>query len=239
LDLKKAIDVSADGSVILGENQSGETVRWENSASTIIGPVRGASAISADGSTIVGYGTDKRAYIWDADNGVRNLRYVLTNDFGLDLTGWTLKSATGVSDDGTVIVGIGINPAGHEEGWRAAINIDPLQAGDANQDLDINFDDIFQVVARGKYETGQPATWGEGDWDGAPGGEPGIPPIGDGVFDFNDAFAALASGKYETGPYAASGGVTTSVPEPSTLVLAVLAMVGFGVLCRTRFTPLI
>ena len=53
------------------------------------------------------------------------------------------------------------------------------------------------------YLTGQPATWGEGDWDGAPGGEPGSPPLGNGRFDQLDIIAALSAGKYLTGPYAA------------------------------------
>jgi hypothetical protein len=103
-----------------------------------------------------------------------------------------------------------------------------LEAGDANEDLEFNFDDIFQVLARGKYETDQPATWGEGDWDGAPGGSPGNPPTGSGQFDFDDIFASLVTGNYETGPYAAGGSVS-SVPEASTVVLVIaglLAAVG-------------
>lgn len=51
--------------------------------------------------------------------------------------------------------------------------------------------------------TGQMATWGEGDWDGAPGGQLGTPPVGNGLFEQNDIVAALGSGNYLTGPYAA------------------------------------
>jgi hypothetical protein len=40
---------------------------------------------------------------------------------GLDLSGWTLTAATGVSDDGSVIVGRGINPSGDPEAWRAEV----------------------------------------------------------------------------------------------------------------------
>ena len=49
----------------------------------------------------------------------------------------------------------------------------------------------MQVAA--KYLTGEPATWGEGDWDGAPGGsaEDKIPPAGDGLFTQVDIIAAL------------------------------------------------
>lgn len=79
-----------------------------------------------------------------------------------------------------------------------------LQAGDANQDFEFNQLDLFQVLRVGKWRTGQPATWGEGDWDGAPGGSVGDPPTGDGVFSQSDIIAALNSGTYLTGTYAAS-----------------------------------
>ena len=49
----------------------------------------------------------------------------------------------------------------------------PLQGGDAEMDLDYDQCDWVQVLAAAKYLTGEPATWGEGDFDGAPGGAPG------------------------------------------------------------------
>jgi hypothetical protein len=51
-----------------------------------------------------------------------------------------------------------------------------LQAGDADQDYDFDQLDLVKVLTAAKYLTGQPATWGEGDWDGAPGGYQGNPP---------------------------------------------------------------
>ena len=59
----------------------------------------------------------------------------------------------------------------------------PLQAGDANEDYVFDEKDIVIVLQANKYRTGMPATWEEGDWNGAPGGYAGNPPIGDGVFD--------------------------------------------------------
>ena len=50
---------------------------------------------------------------------------------------------------------------------------------------------------------GQPATWGDGDWNGGPGGYPGEPPGGDGLFDQQDIVAALQTGKYLSGAYVA------------------------------------
>lgn len=80
----------------------------------------------------------------------------------------------------------------------------PLQPGDADQNLQFDQLDLIQVQVAAKYTNGLSATWGEGDWDGAPGGQPGDPPPGNGLFDQLDIIAALANGLYLKGPYAAS-----------------------------------
>jgi hypothetical protein len=59
------------------------------------------------------------------------------------------------------------------------------------------------VQQAGKYLTGQRATWGEGDWNGAPGGSPDNPPAGDGLFNQLDIVAAQQAAIYLTGWYAA------------------------------------
>jgi hypothetical protein len=102
-----------------------------------------------------------------------------------------------------------------------------LQPGDADQDYDFDQLDLVRVQIAAKYLTGQAATWGEGDWNAAPGGEQGNPPTGNGLFDQADIIAALSAGKYLTGPYAA--GATTAwtpvpAPEPSGLLLAATAL---------------
>jgi len=60
------------------------------------------------------------AFVWDELHGMRDLKAVLEN-FGLDLTGWSLTSATGISLDGLTIVGDGLNPEGRTEAWVAVI----------------------------------------------------------------------------------------------------------------------
>jgi hypothetical protein len=84
--------------------------------------------------------------------------------------------------------------------------ITTLLAGDADQDLDFDQLDLVQVQIAAKYLSGLAATWGEGDWDGAPGGSPGNPPAGDGLFNQFDIIAAQQAGTYLTGPYAAVQG---------------------------------
>ena len=116
--------------------------------------------------------------------------------------------------------------------WRAEpetpLNLIFLNAGDADQDLDFDQLDLVQVQVAAKYLTGQAATWGEGDWDGAPGGEIGNPPSGDGLFNQFDIIAANVAGVYLQGPYAVlqSGGTqgddqTSLVYDATTRELAV------------------
>jgi len=140
-----AWDTSADGSVVvgiaestLGEGFSLEAFRWENDVMTGLGDLPGggfigeARAVSADGSVVVGWSEselDDEAFIWDAVNGMRNLKDVLEDDFGLDLTGWTLNEAHGISADGTVIVGAGENPSGNDEAWVATLCVGPSGGG--------------------------------------------------------------------------------------------------------------
>ena len=134
----RARDISADGSVIVGQGTAAEGMeafRWEGGSMIGLGDLSDgnyrshARGVSADGSVIVGdsdSGSGAEAFIWDDVNGMRSLRDVLTGDYGLDLTGWTLQDASAVSDDGTVVVGYGRNPGGVVEAWIARLGpIDP------------------------------------------------------------------------------------------------------------------
>jgi len=83
-----------------------------------------ARGVSADGSVVVGEGVSDsgtEAFIWTQSHGMRSLRDVLTNDHSLDLTGWTLYDARGISADGLTITGYGTNPSGYTEAWIATI----------------------------------------------------------------------------------------------------------------------
>lgn len=52
---------------------------------------------------------------------MRDLKDVLTDEFGLDLAGWTLVEARAITPDGRTIVGSGFNPLGQQEAWLAHI----------------------------------------------------------------------------------------------------------------------
>ena len=79
---------------------------------------------SADGSVVVGSGysaSGLEAFVWDSTNGMRELDQVLADLGIVDLTGWTVTQAYGVSGDGLTIVGHGKNPSGSLEAWIATI----------------------------------------------------------------------------------------------------------------------
>jgi probable HAF family extracellular repeat protein len=130
----KAYGISADGSVVVGYGHSSsgiEAFRWTSATGfTGLGDLPGgefvslALAVFANGSVVVGTSysssSDYDAFYWTAAGGIQSLKDILTN-CGPDLTGWTLRRATGVSADGLTIVGYGINPQGDTEAWIAII----------------------------------------------------------------------------------------------------------------------
>ncbi len=124
-----AHQISADGLVVVGSSFSPDGMqafRWQSCVMIGLGDLPGggfystALGVSGDGSLVVGSSlstSGEEAFIWDINNGMMNLRDVLQADYGVDLTGWTLSSATGISDEGLTIVGYGINPEADTEAW--------------------------------------------------------------------------------------------------------------------------
>ncbi|GMU34552.1 MAG: hypothetical protein AMXMBFR20_24240 [Planctomycetia bacterium] len=127
-------DLSADGSKIVGFSRkpTGEDQAfvWRDGFGyQDLGILPGdfasiAREVSDVGTRIVGASQGsgpQKAVIWDGANGLRNLREWLVSDFGLNLTGWLLTDAFAISSDGNTIVGVGINPQGEQEAFRAVI----------------------------------------------------------------------------------------------------------------------
>jgi probable HAF family extracellular repeat protein len=128
--------VSPDGSVVVGTSSdpSGYSgFRWTQSTGMMsLGHLPGRKtthpfAVSTHGSIIAGSSFIDRdhgtAFIWDSTHGMRSLQSVLFSDYGLNLTGWNLQSANGISSDGNVIVGWGTNPSGQQEAFRVVLNV--------------------------------------------------------------------------------------------------------------------
>ncbi len=131
-----AYGISADGSVIVGQGNSAdgpEAFRWTQVDGMVgLGDLPGggfgstALATSADGSVVVGYGTSTigtEAFYWTQAGGMKSLAEILTAN-GVDLTGWTLQRAEGVSADGSVVVGLAVN-GGNSLAFIATLGSDP------------------------------------------------------------------------------------------------------------------
>ena len=84
-------------------------------------------------------------FIWDEARGMRELADVLQLDYGIDLAGWSLEEATAISDDGSTVIGSGLNPDGVEKAWRAVLHRNTPH-GDLDFDGDIDHHD-FQRLA--------------------------------------------------------------------------------------------
>jgi probable HAF family extracellular repeat protein len=107
--------VSPDGSVVVGTSSDSSGYpgfRWTQSTGMVsLGHLPGRKtthpfSVSTHGSIIVGGSFIDRnngtAFIWDSTHGMRSLQSVLLTDYGLNLTGWNLQSANGISPDGMV-----------------------------------------------------------------------------------------------------------------------------------------
>lgn len=80
--------------------------------------------VSADGRVIVGEAVASGfdvGFVWTPENGIEDIRDVLTGTHGLDLNGWRITSVRGVSADGSVFTGAGIDPNGVGQAWIAVI----------------------------------------------------------------------------------------------------------------------
>jgi probable HAF family extracellular repeat protein len=143
----QANDVSGDGSVIVGQtmvsDRTEEAFRWtEATGMQPLGDLPGGShfsdalAVSANGKVIVGTGKAEshlgggvydvfpEALIWTEHGGMQELRDVLMNEYNVDLQHYRLRSATGVSADGNIIVGLGAG-LGSTFVWRVNLIPEP------------------------------------------------------------------------------------------------------------------
>ena len=86
-----------------------------------------ATAISADGRRITGWagresGGPDTAVVWDESGALRAVSDLLSSDGQAASAGWSLTRARGISADGRVIVGEGIDPEGTGRGWIVTLS---------------------------------------------------------------------------------------------------------------------
>lgn len=128
----RATAISRDGQVIAGISRVNEFMpvpyRWtEETGMVALGPPAtnidyrwdDPTALSADGSVIVGGGGTARGFIWDEAGGLRYFQraMVLESGLGYQLAGWKSLTPYALSDDGRTIIGSGRNPSDESQAW--------------------------------------------------------------------------------------------------------------------------
>ena len=117
-----------------------------------------------------------------------------------------------LNNDGVINVGTNANP-GDRLLWIKDLRM--TWVGDSNLDGIFDSRDFVLVFGEGKYNTGEAATWTQGDW------------TGNLVFDSGDLVLAFQDGGY-------IAGATSAVPEPSTLGLLLASLAGVGIGRRSK-----
>ena len=110
-----ALLVSNDGTVVVGWlGEETNIYRWQdNQTPDAIGTFIPRDT-NGDGTVIVGMAaTAPDAMIWTETDGLQSLSTILT-EANVNLGGWNMVAATGISDDGRTIVGYGANGARNE-----------------------------------------------------------------------------------------------------------------------------
>ena len=168
--------ISPDGKVVVGTSTSSNgyvAFRWTSEEGMMsLGHLPGMNTThpgdaSLNGEVVVGGSysgpTTGKAFIWDAEHGMRQLQSVLETDYGLDLSEWDLQSASGITPDGNVIVGWGKNPDGNMEGFRVVLDgsktnvTDPImKTGLRSFELEPNYPNPFNPVTTIPYHLDKP-----------------------------------------------------------------------------------
>lgn len=114
--------ISADGTLAVGssndEHSNGQASIWDTGSGAITLLDQGTDkssdvqGMNASGSVLVGYGKSLKTYqaLYWTGSGTSYTLHILEQSLeeaGVNLDDWALNSATGVSDDGNIIVGTG------------------------------------------------------------------------------------------------------------------------------------
>jgi len=113
--------ISADGSAIVGTSDGRAFVHTNGTLEELGGGAEIARSVSFDGSRIVGSAA-AGPFLWDRDDGTRDLASWLETAYGFDLGDWTLDDATAISADGSTVVGYAMNGLGDVRAFRAALS---------------------------------------------------------------------------------------------------------------------
>lgn len=112
----------------------------------------------------------------------------------------------------------GVRTVGWLEHSDGSVTVAYAAAGDTNLDWSIDIFDIMNIVTGGKFNSGLPATWRDGDFND------------DGLVDGLDFVALMSTGLYSRGYYNDLPATVTAaaVPEPSSAWVAGLVALAAG-----------
>jgi probable HAF family extracellular repeat protein len=124
-----ASGVNAGGTIVVGSS-SGQAFRWVNGTMVGLDFLPGgnfseARGVNANGKVVVGEARDasgqSQAFRWTRATRMQSVLTLLQAAGVVTMAGWQLRSANGVSADGTVIAGDGVDPVGQFQGWIARL----------------------------------------------------------------------------------------------------------------------
>jgi probable HAF family extracellular repeat protein len=152
-----ATAVSADGSVVVG--MSGMTAfRWSEDFGMESLGFFSPTGVSEDGTLVVGttQSYPSEAVVWTEATGVQPLQTYLQDELNISLPAWQgLTEAIGISDDGSVVAGTGINAAGFTEAFIATLNSTVETSGGVTYGGAVN---VLLVDPEGKRSGTSPET---------------------------------------------------------------------------------
>lgn len=217
MHFSRANGISPEGNAIVGSSASAagtEPFVWTETRGMVgLGHLPGASdgaaeAVSSLGRFVAG-SSGGRAFLWTEHLGMQDVQEMLARNPKIDVEGWTLTSVTAISPDGNYLAGNGRNPNGDQEAWWAEL----FRFPDDDDDGQVDLDDLNNV--RNHFgETGPNLI-----------GDMGLK---DGIVDLNDLnYVRNYFGGFDSAE-------SRSVPEPSSLLLAVVAAVSVWAVRRAR-----
>lgn len=239
-----AYGVSPSGHVIVGgpsNGRAGEAWKWTEADGAVgLGDLLGgvfdstAWAVSADGQTIVGHGASDfggEAFRWTEADGMIGLGDLPGGNFG--------SAALDVSADGAVVVGYGLTQAGMEAvRWTEHDGMESLGGRSSQARATSSAGSV--IVGNNRPESGNEAFV----WDSHHGMRSLQQVLIDGgvdmtgwsltaAFDISaDGNVVVGAGVNPSGNIEAYLARITPVPEPSTVTLAVCALLGLAIRAR-------
>jgi autotransporter-associated beta strand protein len=129
---------------------------------------------------------------------------------------WT--GGSGITSTAAAAAGASPRAVGWFEPGDGSTTIAYAAAGDANLDWTLDILDAATFLAAGRFDTGLPARWQDGDFGS------------DGLVDVLDAADFIATGLFDAGQYHTPGlPSVAAVPEPVSSVVLVLATGAIGI----------